>query len=99
VPLRSLPAPLYSSNETPPTEIYTLSLHDALPISPGGERLPRGLGSAQAGRPVGDGVLEHEMRVTAAQQLAYVVAQRVVGIRSLAFRAFGKHARLVEESV
>jgi len=28
-----------------------------------------------------------------------VVAQRVVGIRSLAFRAFGRHARLVEESV
>src|SRR5438034_7556553 len=26
-------------NDTPTTEIYTLSLHDALPISHGGERL------------------------------------------------------------
>src|SRR5438270_9177987 len=25
---------LFSFNDTPPTELYTLSLHDALPISP-----------------------------------------------------------------
>src|SRR5207253_10823699 len=33
---RNCPAlfrPSYSSHHTPPTEIYTLSLHDALPIS------------------------------------------------------------------
>src|SRR5438270_12026246 len=28
-------------NDTPPTEIYTLSLHDALPISAAGSRSPR----------------------------------------------------------
>src|SRR5205085_12156993 len=33
--LHPLPStcPLFSFNHTPPTEIYTLSLHDALPIS------------------------------------------------------------------
>src|SRR5947207_12660272 len=29
-------------NDTAPTEIYTLSLHDALPISPGGQHRHRG---------------------------------------------------------
>src|SRR3712207_9028285 len=29
-------------NDTPTTEIYTLSLHDALPISSGGDRSGRG---------------------------------------------------------
>src|SRR6516164_7455329 len=31
---------LFFFNITPPTEIYTLSLHDALPISARGARLP-----------------------------------------------------------
>src|SRR5437762_8973284 len=29
----SAPSPFFSFNDTPPTQIYTLSLHDALPIS------------------------------------------------------------------
>src|SRR5690606_41404894 len=54
---------LFFFNAPPPTEIYTLSLHDALPISPAGQRLwsaaahgPAGLrrrpapGAAAAGR-------------------------------------------------
>src|SRR5262245_65539835 len=33
------PSPYYfCCNDTPPTEIYTLSLHDALPICPTGSR-------------------------------------------------------------
>src|SRR5690349_24021855 len=35
--------------DTPPTEIYTLSLHDALPISAEVERLEDGLGLADHG--------------------------------------------------
>src|SRR5699024_7176985 len=39
----SLPAPLISLTDTAPTEIYTLSLHDALPIwLPGGAHPGRG---------------------------------------------------------
>src|SRR2546426_9270741 len=70
---------------------------DVLEQAPGGERLPRRLGSAQRDRPVGDGVFEHEVRVAAAQQLAYVVTQRVVGIPSapLPKGAFGDHAPLL----
>src|SRR5438876_5099220 len=37
-PSPSLPLPLFFFNDTPTTEIYTLSLHDALPIS---KRVPR----------------------------------------------------------
>src|SRR5699024_12769824 len=33
--LLSLLCPPFLFNDTPPTHIYTLSLHDALPISPG----------------------------------------------------------------
>src|SRR5690606_42161484 len=46
-------------NATATTEIYTLSLHDALPISPGGRRTVDGAGAvhparapARAGRPL-----------------------------------------------
>src|SRR5207249_11734850 len=35
---------LFSFNDTPPTEIYTLSLHDALPIYPPGKIADRGVG-------------------------------------------------------
>src|SRR5687767_15528443 len=42
--------------DTPPTEIYTLSLHDALPISPGGVRHPVLHADAHQG-PVGPGHL------------------------------------------
>src|SRR5262249_61319211 len=34
-------SPLFFFNDTPPTEIYTLSLHDALPISDGSARSRR----------------------------------------------------------
>src|SRR5207237_10377900 len=37
--LASVPS-FFSFNDTPPTEIYTLSLHDALPISRTASRLP-----------------------------------------------------------
>src|SRR5258708_25496685 len=42
-------------NDTATTEIYPLSLHDALPIWPPRHALPRGVGSGAAGhrRPVG----------------------------------------------
>src|SRR5262249_61377565 len=32
---------LFSFNDTPPTEIYTLSLHDALPICENANKLPK----------------------------------------------------------
>src|SRR5688572_33377293 len=57
---RSLPATspslppsfFFFFNDTATTEIYTLSLHDALPISPAaaGARAHRALGRAHAGR-------------------------------------------------
>src|SRR5438270_7216053 len=42
---------LFSLNDTATTEIYTLSLHDALPIlSPGEEQRPGGGGCTRGGR-------------------------------------------------
>src|SRR3712207_8919566 len=38
-------------NDTATTEIYTLSLHDALPISRGVDALPRELGAGRRRRP------------------------------------------------
>src|SRR5262249_58944432 len=46
-PIRPATSPLFFFNDTSPTEIYTLSLHDALPISQG---LPEHWTSAQHGR-------------------------------------------------
>src|SRR5436305_7987434 len=43
---------LFFFNETPTTEIYTLSLHDALPISPAGDQVERGVTEGER-RPVG----------------------------------------------
>src|SRR2546422_3944333 len=41
-------------NDTATTEIYTLSLHDALPISPQGNRRSRALGGLQLGDAQGE---------------------------------------------
>src|SRR5688572_32459350 len=51
-------------NDTATTEIYTLSLHDALPISPGGTRLGQGA-VIPGGRCVVDGTGHRRVRETA----------------------------------
>src|SRR5205823_10825052 len=70
---------------------------DVLEQTPGGERLPRRLGSSQRGRPVSDSVLEDEVGVPTAEQLAHMVAERAVAIHFLRFRgtSFGGHAPLL----
>src|SRR5699024_12854420 len=46
---------LFFFNDTPPTELYTLSLHDALPICPARDRLRAASGTAPRSRgPVPD---------------------------------------------
>src|SRR5690606_39939854 len=46
----------FSSNATPPTVIYTLSLHDALPIWAGRLQLPHGRGADDADAAAARGV-------------------------------------------
>src|SRR2546430_4993759 len=51
------PSPVFFFNDTATTEIYTLSLHDALPISGGGQDARRG--RADRGPPLRDGPRRH----------------------------------------
>src|SRR5205807_3450106 len=60
----SLLSCLFFFNDTPSTEIYTLSLHDALPISPRRRQLPRARDRRRADSPHegrrGDGARVHQ---------------------------------------
>jgi len=72
---------------------------DVLEQAPRRERLARGPGSSQRGGPIGDDVLEYEVSVPTAQQLAHVGAQRTLGIHLLALRGapLGGHGLLLKE--
>src|SRR6201999_4667153 len=72
---------LFFFNDTATTEIYTLSLHDALPISPSagrrmsGRRLPRG-----CRLPAADRSEEHTSEL---QSLAYLVCRLLLGKKKI----------------
>src|SRR5215208_8534116 len=53
------PVVVFFFNDTATTEIYTLSLHDALPISAGGRRGAGGGGASRRARPRGPRSEEH----------------------------------------
>src|SRR3712207_9372606 len=58
---------LFFFNDTATTEIYTLSLHDALPISTGleGEQLRTGVATRRRGGPRGERLARQPRRVRA----------------------------------
>src|SRR2546425_7986684 len=64
-------------NDTATTEIYTLSLHDALPISPSGPASRRSRPSASPPRPHGSGPprARSEEHTSELQSLAYLVCR------------------------
>src|SRR5216683_6579113 len=64
-------------NDTATTEIYTLSLHDALPICPGGRRNDHGLRRACAGSPSHPSICRSDRKSTrlnsSHDQISYAV--------------------------
>src|SRR5229473_8640047 len=66
-------------NDTATTEIYTLSLHDALPISPGTERWPVKTGTdgdvAKVAKVLVPATVRSEEHTSELQSLAYLVCR------------------------
>src|SRR2546425_10253508 len=70
---------LFFFNDTATTEIYTLSLHDALPICPGGaargSRAPRARPRRRSSPPGPRGAARSEEHTSELQSLAYLVCR------------------------
>src|SRR2546423_10579063 len=79
-------------NDTATTEIYTLSLHDALPIS--GEDLLAGDGAGQGCEPApaGDAPARSEEHTSELQSLAYLVCRLLLEKKKKPHKQLRLHA-------
>ena len=74
-------------NDTAPTGIYTLSLHDALPISLGAEYVEKNLAAAdEFSRPFQEAMTKSEEHTSELQSPMYLVCRLLLEKKNTGFR-------------